>query len=122
MNGLKRYSGIMLLLTGVIHNIVGLLVVSDPLLSIAKEGIIFSLQDDEWEQQATFWFFMFGFLFMLLGALMHWVLRTLKQELPPFLGWSVLAICTLGVLMMPVSGFWLGLPQAWIILRRTRRS
>ena len=120
MTGLKRFSGIFLILTGALHTGIGVLLLGGPLRAIADEGFLNALQTGEWEQLTAFWFIMFGFLLVLLGALMHWVLRTLRTELPPFLGWGLLAICAVGVILLPVSGFWICIPQAWLIMRRSK--
>jgi Family of unknown function (DUF6463) len=42
--------------------------------------------------------------------------------LPPFLGWSLLALGVGGVILMPASGFWLALPQAVLMLVVARQG
>ncbi len=54
----------------------------------------------------AFWFIFFGFLLIVFGALIDWC-ESKGIKLPLFLGWGLLTITIIGVMLMPVSGFWL---------------
>jgi Family of unknown function (DUF6463) len=56
-----------------------------------------------------------------LGGLIHWA-RAGTGRLPAFLGWSLLALGAAGVILMPVSGFWVVLPQAVMMIVVARRE
>jgi hypothetical protein len=118
VHGIKRQSGLLLIGTGIIHNAVGLVFCWSYLVQFASEGFWNTVKDGQWERGTVFWFFMFGFMLIYLGALADWLLKKKGIALPGFVGWSLLLLSGVGVVMMPVSGFWLAFPQAWIILKK----
>ncbi|MCE5173485.1 DUF6463 family protein [Paenibacillus profundus] len=67
---------------------------------------------------AAFWFLLFGLLLFMLARLMNWLIRVKGTDVPKFIGVHLLALSLIGVFFMPVSGFWLIIPQAVIIIRR----
>lgn len=66
---------------------------------------------------AVAWFVLFGFLLFVTGM----AIDDLEQRSPCFvprsLGVGLLALATTGIVLMPLSGFWLALPPAVAILR-----
>ena len=110
-----KYSGRLLVATGILHNVVGLLIFSPILGDIARAGFFNSI-DPHMDRNAAFWFLGFGFMLMLMGAAIHWM-HEQTGEVPAFMGWALLAIGLIGVMMMPASGFWLAIPQAIVLLR-----
>ncbi|NRR24736.1 DUF6463 family protein [Brevibacillus sp. MS2.2] len=115
VNGIKRQMGFTLILTGLLHTVVGLLFYAKPLQQIVANGFWNAVGQEE---DAAFWFMMFGFLLMLLGYMADWLMKKKGMEPPAAFGWTILGICVVGVIAMPVSGFWLALPQAGILLRK----
>lgn len=112
---LWKYSGILLLLTGVLHNVVGFILGWDILLKIARDGFINAV-DPDFDRNFIFWFLFSGLSLMIMGHLAHWIIKKRKAPLPSFLGWYLLALAFIGGIMMPVSGFWLFIPQGFIII------
>ncbi len=55
------------------------------------------------------------------GQLAHWAQRR-TGTLPPALGWGLLGLSAAGAVLMPVSGFWLVIPQAPLALALSRRG
>jgi hypothetical protein len=106
-----KLSGRLLIATGVIHNIVGVLIGYPYLLEMWQAGLWNSV-DPHLGRIAIFWFLLFGFLLMMVGQ----VLATSTRPVPKAFGWSLLAVSTLSALMMPVSGLWLVIPQAIYLL------
>ncbi|MCG7212084.1 DUF6463 family protein [Paenibacillus mucilaginosus] len=116
---LWRYSGWMLLGTGVIHNAVGLLLGWDIIGRMVKEGLWATVGMDA-ERNAVFWFLAAGFAWMAAGHLMQvWIQRE-GRPAPAAAGWYMLAFAAAGCLLAPDSGIWLFLPQAAIILAGDR--
>ncbi|MED1797971.1 DUF6463 family protein [Brevibacillus porteri] len=115
VNGIKRQMGFTLILTGLLHTVVGLFFYAEPLQQIVANGFWNAVGREE---DAAFWFMMFGFLLILLGYMADWVMKKKGMEPPATFGWTILGICVVGVIAMPVSGFWLALPQAGILLRK----
>ncbi|MFC4104134.1 DUF6463 family protein [Paenibacillus xanthanilyticus] len=120
VSGLKRQMGLCLVLTGLLHTVVGLALFTPDLIPIVTEGFWDTVVGEERliHRENAFWFMMFGFVLMLLGYAVDWMLKKLGATPPVALGWLLMATCLLGAVIMPVSGFWLGLPQAWILARR----
>lgn len=115
---MRKHVGTMLLATGVLHTAVGLLVYRQPVLDIVGAGRWMSVTGDR-GREAAFWFLLFGVVLMMFGQFVRWALRH-AGTLPASLGWSLLALGLLGVAFMPDSGFWLVLPQAWLVFRIAR--
>ncbi|MCZ8521667.1 MULTISPECIES: DUF6463 family protein [Paenibacillus] len=112
---LWRYSGWMLLGTGVIHNAVGLLLGWGTLSQMAHEGWWATVGMNA-ERNAIFWFLATGLFWMAAGHLLQrWITRH-GQPLPAAAGWYMLAWAAAGCLLAPDSGIWLFFPQALIIL------
>ncbi|MFB9326157.1 DUF6463 family protein [Paenibacillus aurantiacus] len=120
MSAIKRQIGLCIVLTGLLHSIVGLVLFAEDLIPIVTDGLWDTVVGETrlLNRENAFWFMMFGFVLMLLGYAVDWMLKKLGAAPPAALGWLLLATCLLGAVIMPVSGFWLGLPQAWILARR----
>jgi hypothetical protein len=116
----REHVGTMLLGTGVLHTLVGVLAYRQPLLDILGAGQWMSVTGHR-GREAAFWFLLFGVVLMMLGQFVRWALRR-AGTLPASLGWSLLALGLLGVAFMPDSGFWLVLPQGWMVLAIARRT
>ena len=69
----------------------------------------------------TFWFLMTGILLIVLGETLQYYLKREQRPAPQFLGYALLAISLIGCILIPLSGFWLFIPQAFIIIFATRR-
>ena len=57
--------------------------------------------------QLAFWFTFAGPIMLLVGYLMDWVVRQKKLMLPAGVGYGLTGLFLLGVLLLPMSGFWL---------------
>ncbi len=114
MNYWKK-SGSLLIATGIFHNLIGVMMGWEVLKELVNAGIINSI-NTEMDRNAIFWFLFSGFMMMMLGQLMHRYSQEQNKPVPASLGYSLLIITLIGCIMMPVSGFWLVLPQALIIL------
>lgn len=118
---LSKNTGNLLIATGVLHNIIGFVMGWSVLTEIVKSGFINSI-NDEMDRNAIFWFLFAGFMMMSLGKLMQDCLES-DWRLPKWLGTTLLILSLIGCIMMPVSGFWLVVPQAILIInsRKKRR-
>ena len=108
--------------TGILHNVIGLVMGWNVLTEIVRSGFVNTI-NDEMDRNAIFWFLFAGFIMIVLGKLMQDCLDA-DWRLPKWLGLSLLALSLIGCMMMPVSGFWLVIPQALLIIntRRKRRG
>ncbi|MBB3109623.1 hypothetical protein FHS18_001686 [Paenibacillus phyllosphaerae] len=113
----KRPIGLLLMLTGLLHSIVGIAIYAKHFVPIFSEGLWNTVGEGQWERGTAFWFMMFGLLLMLIGYISDWLMKKKGIAPPASFGWLLFVICLIGAVIMPVSGFWLGLPQAWVLTR-----
>lgn len=67
---------------------------------------------------AVIWCVLFGAMLFVCGLAVAALDRATGGELPRPLGWGLLALATVGAVLMPVSGFWLAFPPAIAVLAR----
>ena len=115
---MRRYVGRLLIGTGVLHGALGIAGFHDTLAELYRDGYLNAVGRDP-KRHAAFWFLTTGGLLIALGQLAHST-QTRTGDVPPSLGWSLLAISVPGVVLMPASGFWLVLGQALLVLLGSR--
>lgn len=79
-----------------------------PLWEIVSAGV-FNAVEPDLARSSMVWFLLFGFVLLMLGSL----IRRLEQQhtpLPRALGMQLFLLALSGVVLMPLSGFWLALP------------
>lgn len=111
---LWKYSGLLLVITGILHIIVAILLRGDVYWDMIQDGLIASTKDVT--RGFALWFFVCGVLIILFGQTLHYYIRREQKPAPLFLGYALLVFSVLGGLIEPVSGFWLFIPQALIII------
>lgn len=118
-------AGTLLMAIGVFHEVAGIGLYAQPLGDILRGGVWNTVMPDFGAQhamkQAAFWFMVAGPLAMMLGALANWAEARGAGPLPAWLGWALIGFTILGVVPFPISGFWLFLVPAFLILRRDRQ-
>jgi Family of unknown function (DUF6463) len=112
-----KLSGRLLIITGVIHTLVGLLIGYPYLLEMWQAGLWNSV-DPDMSRVAIFWFLLFGFLLMILGQMV----ASYTHPISKMLSWSLLILSIVGAFMMPISGFWLVIPQAIYLLWQPQKN
>lgn len=127
---LWQYSGQGLIVSGLLHNLVGLICGGYTWLPFIQNGLIgklhhFGMENGELmilnaEATMVFWFEMTGLLLIAFGFLARDYIQTTHQPLPSYIGWFLLVVTAFGCMVSPISGFWILLPQAWIILKANR--
>ena len=113
---MKKINAKLLILIGIIHNLFGLAIGLPYLKEIAQAGF-FNAVDPYPYRMAITWFLLFGFLFMILGQL-----ALSLDYIPSSIAWSLLALSLVGVILMPVSGFWLVLALAIYIIFKNSKT
>jgi len=116
-----KYSGTLLTATGILHTIVALGLGWGSYSGMFRDGLINSTEDN-FERGFALWFFFCGILLILLGETLQYYIRREQKPAPLFLGYSLLVLSVLGCIIEPVSGFWLFIPQALIIIWTKRLS
>ena len=110
-----KYSGIFLIATGILHSVVGIAMGKEYLLGIIKDGFFNTTQND-FPRGLAFWFLLCGIFFIILGQVLHYYIKKERQPAPNILGYWLLGVGAVGCIIIPVSGFWLFIPQALIII------
>ena len=109
-------SGSLMIATGALHLLAIGFFGLDPLIALLQSGYVGQVEAVPL-QMAVFWSACLGTMMILLGGLMHNV-EQLEARLPAWLGWAFVGFAVAGIAGIPVSGFWLLLPQgAWIIAK-----
>ncbi len=109
--------GTLLRLTGLLHQAVGLLVAGDLVVAALRDGYVGAFEVDA-QRAVMFWYFVSGFFMLFAGRALAEIER--ERPLPAGLGWWLLGIGVLGGLAIPLSGFWLAVPQGLLVLARAR--
>ena len=118
---MKAWIGKSFIIIGIIHTAFGLVVCHTILGQLVREGL-FNTISGQYDRESAFWFLFSGFAIIIIGALVNWC-EHMGRYLPSFLGWSFLAITVSGVVIMPLSGFWLlFVPTAGILLRGRKQQ
>lgn len=68
------------------------------------------------EQELVFWFALWGIWTIFLGR-MAIIAERGGLQLPPSLGWQLLAVNVACAVLMPKGGFWWVFVPAWLIIR-----
>lgn len=111
---LWKYSGTLLMATGGLHLLVAVGSGWDTWREIFSDGLANSIGKDAGRMYA-FWFLMTGILLLLWGSTLQHYLRREQQPPPLSVGCALLAVSVAGCIMLPLSGFWLLVPQALIM-------
>lgn len=113
----RRWIGRWILSVGMLHSLLGIGIYIHSVIAVFREGLWNTVYTVEGRPLA-FWFISVGLLVALLGTLTNWIEAWTAP--PRFLGWTLLAFAVVGIVMIPVSGFWLLLPPAMATLARRR--
>ncbi|MDR3057011.1 MAG: DUF6463 family protein [Prevotella sp.] len=118
--GIWEYSGIFLIITGILHTIVALVLGKDTYLEIIHDGLINTIADN-YTREFAFWFLICGIILIVFGQILHYYIRKEQKPAPLFLGYYLLIFAILGCIVEPISGFWLFIPQALIIILANKK-
>jgi hypothetical protein len=108
-----------LIATGVLHTLVAVTMGWKIYLEIFRDGV-FDAVDGDYAREFALWFLVCGILLIFWGQSMHAGIKKTQSPAPRTVGWSLLIFAIVGCILEPVSGFWLFLPQALIIIFANR--
>lgn len=114
---MKTSPGRLLIGIGVIHTLFTPVFFARELRAIVADGVVASVAE-QYDRNAAFWFAFFGFALILVGETIHVIERELASPVPARVTWGLAAVILAGIVIMPVSGFWLGLVPVFLLLRR----
>lgn len=116
---MRRYVGSAVVIVGLIHLLVVVVAYARPLAAIVRDGVVNAVEPHP-EREAAFWSLWFGVFVATTGALIA-TLQARGQPVPAVAGWSLLAMGLVGGVLLPVSGFWAGIPLGLLILLPVRQ-
>ena len=109
---------IMFVATG--HTAIAMMFFSSAYSEMIKSGLYNSVNSEK--TGLAVWFILFGFLLFILGMLLAAIEKHDSSHIPKSIGVALLILTTLGVVLMPVSGFWLVFPAAFAILFKKKNG
>jgi Family of unknown function (DUF6463) len=95
-----------LVVIGIGHSLLGLVLYRAPLAAIAGDGFVATVLPAHVDRQAAFWFVLFGPILVMLGQIVGRAARRDDAGIVRVVGLWLLAAGIVGVVMMPLSGFW----------------
>ncbi len=117
----QRWVGRWIMGVGVMHILIGFVLFAAPLREIVAAGLWNTLNPGTPTRYLAFWFLFGGVATIIVGYLADWIERVAGRRLPRPLGWGLLAITLTGVIVTPLSGFWLLFPAAFGALAQSQR-
>ncbi|WP_164007851.1 DUF6463 family protein [Pyxidicoccus trucidator] len=115
-------TGTLLMLTGGLHQAVGLVLFRQPLLEMVRAGVFDSVGEDTSVRAAAFWFLAMGWGLIFMGALLRHLERELDRPPPASFGWGLLGMALFCVVPMPITGAWVLFPLGLRVLFQARTS
>lgn len=115
-----KYSGTFLVITGVIHTLYALVLGKDAFAEIINDGVI-NVTGEILSRAFALWFLVCGIILILWGQTLQFYIKKEQKPAPMFLGYCILAFAVVGCIVEPISGFWLFLPQALVIIAANRK-
>ena len=116
-----KYSGIFLIATGIIHSCAVGAMFGKVLWAMLKDGL-FNAVGEDFTRGCAFWGFLFGVMLILLGHVMHYYIKNERKPPPVLWGYWLSGLGVIGCIIFPVSGFWLVIPQALIIIVANKKK
>lgn len=115
-----RVAGWLLMGIGALHVLLFLWWGAPELKAVADDGFFDAIDPDR-DRQMIFWSLSFGVMGFFLGQLISWV-EAQGRQAPGWVGWELLTLAVIGAALMPVSGWWLVMVPAVLILVGSRRA
>jgi Family of unknown function (DUF6463) len=112
---MKYWIGKWIVAVSIIHTIFAFVVFPEVISQIFHDGVFNSIGVDPL-RGAVVWFILFGFVLFALGLATNIIEEMSNGDVPSSIGFSLLFVIFSGVVLMPISGFWLALPPALIII------
>ena len=113
---MKHWIGRWLSGVAIIHVVIAVVVYRRIPFLILERGVFNTVTSDP-VIGAFVWSVFFGAVAFIGGIAVN-ALEKSSSPIPKSLGWSLLTLAIVGVVLVPVSGFWLIIPPAIVILLR----
>lgn len=96
------------------HTVVGGILFGSIYMQMFSAGLVGSVTSEK--TAAAAWFLLFGFLLFITSLLIGVIEKSDNLEMPKSIGATLFLLTTIGVILMPASGFWLVYPAAIALL------
>lgn len=116
MQGKKIWVGRWIMFVAACHTVVGMLAGAPVLRGIAERGVVNAMGSAPLTGYIV-WFMLCGALLALLGMSITALEQSGQLARARPLGFAILALTTMGVILIPASGFWLMYPATYALLR-----
>lgn len=118
---MKYWIGKWIVTVSIVHTIFAVVVFPEVIWQIFLDGVFDSIGVDPL-RGAVAWFLLFGFVLFGLGLAINTIEEMSNGDVPASIGFSLLFVILLGIVLMPISGFWLVLPPALIVIYKRYRD
>jgi hypothetical protein len=105
------------MVTGIGHTVVGLILFREPLAAMVRQGVANTIHYGQFDRAAAFWFLLFSPICFALGQIVAHAIERNDARTLRLIGWYLLAMGVVGATVMPISGFWIVIVIAPLILR-----
>ena len=112
----KIWIGRWLIVVAILHTLFAIVAFGKIFRNIAQRGVFNTVGHDPMTAAAV-WFLLFGAALALMGMAIHTLEQHDNFTSTRTIGIGTLLLTILGIVLMPVSGFWLALPAAIGLLR-----
>ena len=110
---MKNWIGKWVMFVALGHTAVGIVLFGSVYRELLANGLYNSISSEK--AGLAVWFALFGVVLFIVGMLLS-ALESNSASIPKSAGIALLLLTVLGVVLMPVSGFWLMFPATLVIL------
>ena len=110
---MKNWIGKWVMFVALGHTAVGIALFGSVYRELLANGLYNSISSEK--AGLAVWFALFGVVLFIVGMLLS-ALESNNASIPKSAGIALLLLTVLGVVLMPVSGFWLMFPATLVIL------
>jgi hypothetical protein len=104
-----------MIITSILHTLMALAIGGKAFADMFYAGVFNSVEGDS-ERSFAFWFLIVGIACFFLGHTLHHCIKKTAQPAPRSLGYYMLVLGIVGMVFVPVSGFFLFIIQGAIIV------
>jgi hypothetical protein len=120
---MSKLTGRLLMATAVGHAFVGVVLFRDSIAAIVDDGFVNAVQppfyagEPHFDRIAAFWFLLFSPVLFLLGQITNRAIERRDAPTLKLVGWNLMGIGVFGSVVLPISGNWILIALAAIVLR-----
>ena len=120
---MNKLPGRLLMATAVGHALVGFVLFRESIAAVLNDGLVNAIQppyyaaEPRFDRIAAFWFLLFSPVLLLLGQITNWAVEQRDAHSLKLVGWNLMGIGVFGSVVLPISGNWVLIALAAIVLR-----